>query len=121
MCVCLRDHTGARACVCVQILKNASGEASPYFQAANGKQPPGSVGLPQLEKCAEGARARAALQRPLGEKKAKLNKLSAAKTKQVFLVSGSLESRLALTDSRSPLLRPRLQMLRNLDSESERE
>lgn len=46
--------------------------------------------------------------------KAKLNKLSAAKTKQVFLVSGSLESCLALTDSRSLLLR--LRMLRNLNS-----
>lgn len=46
-CVCGRERR--------QISKNARWEASPYFQAVDGKQPLGSAGLKQLEKFVEGA------------------------------------------------------------------
>lgn len=46
-CVCGRERR--------QISKNARWEASPYFQAGDGKQPLGSAGLKQLEKFVEGA------------------------------------------------------------------
>lgn len=45
-------------CVRRQISKNARWEASPYFQAEDGKQPLGSTGLKQLEKFVEGSSAR---------------------------------------------------------------
>lgn len=51
MCVTLC----AQPCVRRQISKNARWEASPYFQAVDGKQPLGSAGLKQLEKFVEGA------------------------------------------------------------------
>lgn len=53
LCVCVLFCV----CGCVrrQISKNARWEASPYFQAVDGKQPLGSTGLKQLEKFVEGA------------------------------------------------------------------
>lgn len=62
---CVSFSLSARSVLCVlfcvcghvrrQISKNARWEASPYFQAVDGKQPLGSVGLKQLEKFVEGA------------------------------------------------------------------
>lgn len=55
-CVC--------GCVRRQISKNARWEASPYFQAVDGKQPLGSAGLKQLEKFVEGAQRGCTAPRP---------------------------------------------------------
>lgn len=85
-----------RVCGCVrrQLSKNARWEAGPYFQAVDGKQPLGSAGLKQLEKFVEGSSARAAQRLGLGslQEKANPNKPSAAETKQMLLVTASLES-----------------------------
>lgn len=64
-CECVSLSLSARSVLCVlfcvcghvrrQISKNARWEASPYFQAVDGKQPLGSAGLKQLEKFVEGA------------------------------------------------------------------
>lgn len=59
-----------------QISKNARWERSPYFGAVDGKQPLGSLGLRQLEKCVEGTRRHSFS--ALFEK-AKLNKLTVTK------------------------------------------
>ena len=80
-CASMRQRECARACVCEllsvlrvlfcacgcvrrQISKNARWEASPYFQAVDGKQPLGSAGLKQLEKFVEGAQRGCTAPRP---------------------------------------------------------
>lgn len=54
-CCVLRVLFCVCRCVRRQISKNARWEASPYFQAVDGKQALGSSGLEQLEKFVEGA------------------------------------------------------------------
>ena len=74
-------------CVRRQISKNAKWDASPYFQAVDGKQPLGSTGLKQLEKFVEGAQRgntaqRLSLNPP--QEKANPNKLSVIKPNKCY-------------------------------------